>query len=328
MAQRAKKKRKAGMIVLVVFMMLLAVLLIGGGFWMQYYFGGLNTTQLTKDHKSLGISPDAKQDDQIVNIALFGVDSRTTAILGRADAMMILSVDKRHGKLKLTSILRDSAVYIEDHGWDKVTHAFAYGKAPLTIKTLNQNFNMNIQEYVAVNFYSLAHVIDKLGGMDLEISNAEKNEINRLIQKKSSGYAGLGLDMTLVKQDGLVHLNGVQAMTYARIRKIDSDTERSSRQQIVIDKLFKMAKKMKKSAYPSLIREILPMIETSLDYSDIIGLSTILTEPDLSLEKLTLPDNSIPGMNLMSTIDENGRWVWKYDLEVAGKALNKFIYEE
>lgn len=332
MAKRVKPKqrttaKKVWLIVLSSFMAVLSVVFIGGGLWLDYYFGGLNTTKLTKDPVALGISSEATHDDKIINIALFGVDSRTTAIRGRSDAVIILTIDNRHGKIKMTSILRDSSVIIDGRGEDKIAHAYAYGQAELAIKTLNQNFNLNISEYVSVNFSSLANIIDKVGGLDLEVTERERVEINRLIKKPSSGYAGLGLDRTLLKESGLVHLNGTQALTYARIRKIDSDTVRASRQQIVLDKLFEKAKKMDKSEYPDMIRTILPMLETSLSYSDIIGMSGILLTDGLSIEKLTLPDKSIEGINLRSGYDTNGRWVWKYDYDVAAKAIDKFIYE-
>lgn len=322
------RKRKIWMMVLSGFLAVMALVFIGGGLWLDYYFGGLTTTELTKDHESLGISADAKQDEKITNIALFGVDSRTSANRGRSDAIIILSVDERHGKVKMTSVLRDSAIEIEGRGADKVAHAYAYGQAPLAIKTLNQNFNLNIQEYVSVNFMSLSAVIDKLGGIEIEITEAERNEINRLINLPTSGYAALGLDCTLVRNSGKVHLSGVQAMTYARIRKIDSDNKRASRQQVVLNKLFEKARSLKTTDYPGLIRTVLPLLETSLSYSDIIGLSGILMHEGLSLEQMTIPDKSIEGINLSSGYDANGRWVWKFDRTVAAQALNKFIYEE
>ena len=330
MAKRVKPKTKSSKgwwIALVSVMAVLGLLLLAAAGLGQYYLGGLNTTKLTKDPTALGISADATNDDQIINIALFGVDSRTTAIRGRSDAVIILSIDNRHGKIKMTSVLRDSSIMIEGRGEDKIAHAYAYGQAELAIKTLNQNFNLNISEYVSVNFASLAHIIDEVGGLDIEITEREKNEINRLIQKPTSGYYGLGLDRTLVKETGLVHLNGTQALTYARIRKIDSDNKRAERQQIVLDKLFQKARSMKKSDYPGLIRTLLPMLETSLSYSDIIGMSSILLADGLSIEKMTIPDKSIEGINLRSGYDANGRWVWKYDYEVAANAIDAFIYE-
>ncbi len=332
MAKRVKPKqrstaKRAWLIVLSSLMAVLSIVFIGGGLWLDYYFGGLNTTKLTKDPEALGISADATHDDQIINIALFGVDSRTTAIRGRSDAVIILTIDNRHGKIKMTSVLRDSSIIIDGRGEDKIAHAYAYGQAELAIKTLNQNFNLNISEYVSVNFSSLAHIIDEVGGLDIEITERERQEINRLIQLPTSGYYGLGLDRTLVRQTGLVHLNGTQALTYARIRKIDSDNKRAERQQIVLDKLFEKAKGIKKSEYPDMIRTILPMLETSLSYTDIIGMSGILLADGLSIEKLTVPDKSIEGINLQSGYDTSGRWVWKYDYEVAAKAIDDFIYE-
>ena len=100
-------------------------------------------------------------DDTITNIALFGIDAEDGEA-GRSDSIMIATIDTHNKKLKLTSIMRDSYVNIDGHGLDKINHAYAFGKAQLAIKTLNENFDLNIQNFVAVNFSSLPKIIDKI----------------------------------------------------------------------------------------------------------------------------------------------------------------------
>ena len=178
--RKTKKKRggagrKAGLALLVV------LVLVGAG--CLYVFGfllrGLTVTSISDDPSALGIQAGVFSDPQIQNIALFGVDAREEDDdTGRSDSLMILTVDKRHNKLKLTSILRDSEVQIEGYGSDKITHAYAYGGPELAIKTLNQNFYLDIQDYVTVNFFQMAKIVDAFGGVDLTITEDEMHEIN------------------------------------------------------------------------------------------------------------------------------------------------------
>ena len=117
-------------------------------------------------------------DSKITNIALFGLDARENEDVGRSDALMILTIDQRHGKLKITSILRDSEVNIDGYGSDKITHAYAYGGPELAIKTLNQNYNLDIEDYVTVNFIQMAEIVDAFGGVEINVTDDEMTEIN------------------------------------------------------------------------------------------------------------------------------------------------------
>src|SRR5699024_2790536 len=118
--------------------------------------------------------------DKVVNIALFGVDSRDTGgMSGRSDTVMIASLDKKHDKIKLTSLMRDTYLDIPNKGMDKLTHAYAHGGPELAIKTINQNFDMNIRDYATVDFFGLEAIIDALGGVDIDIEDYEINNLNK-----------------------------------------------------------------------------------------------------------------------------------------------------
>lgn len=314
-----KKRHKGLIITLSCLLGLFGCFMLVAGFLVQYYFGGLKTESLTTDYSELGITDTAPQDKKIVNIALYGVDSVGEKIYGRSDAIMVLSVDNRHGKLKLTSILRDSYVQIEGYGNDKITHAFVFGGAPLAIRTLNQNFNLDIKEYVAVNFNSLAKVIDAMNGVDMVITEAERVEINRIMA--TSHY---GVKWNRVTSSGLVHLDGIQAMSYARIRGIDNDIKRSHRQQDVLKALFEKMQKMKKSEYPDFIRQMIGLVETSLSYNDILSLSAIMFSPNLEVVTNTIP---LQEDDLTSGFKDKV-WYWFYDLDLATDRLHKFIYDD
>ena len=157
---KVKKKKSLGFKIFIGFLcILLAILTVGGG----YVIGLINkmdNVELNKDNLGI-VEEDLKDYDnvnKIKNIALFGLDS-TDGETGRSDAIMIATVDPIHNKVKLTSIMRDSYVYIDGYGNDKINHAYAYGGPELSIKTINENFGLNIEDFVSVNFSSLPVII-------------------------------------------------------------------------------------------------------------------------------------------------------------------------
>ncbi len=277
-----------------------------------YMFGGLSMNSISKDLVDLGIdamTAEKYKNSGITNIALFGIDpTSATSNTGRSDSIMIVSINRKTGEIKMTSILRDSKVAIDGHGEEKITHAYAYGGPQLAIKTLNQNFNLDIKDYVTVNFAQLTSIINALGGIDLEITGAEANQINSMVK---------GSNMSA----GKVHLNGEQATAYSRIRKIDSDSVRADRQKKVMECMLAKVKQKNVLEYPALISNMMSMCETSLNYGDLMGYVPLLSG-DLSIIQNTVPnkeDNAVGGGN---------PWVWVYDLSAATNRLHNFIYGE
>ena len=159
-SSRPVRRKKGSIGKKIVAVLLVLVVVLAGS--LVYMLSGLTMTSISKDSGSLGIQSGAFSDSRIVNIALFGLDAREDTDSGRSDVVMVLSVDKRHHTLKLTSILRDSEVAIEGYGYDKITHAYAYGGPELAIKSINQNFNLDIKNYVTVNFHQMAEIVDAL----------------------------------------------------------------------------------------------------------------------------------------------------------------------
>lgn len=310
--KRGKKWKKVLLILFLLLAFLFAVFL--SVFF--YTFSSLKTTSITGSNAELGIDPHYKSHG-IVNIALFGVDTRDYSDnSGRSDSIMVVSVDKKAGEIKLSSLLRDSRVSIEGHGKDKLAHAYAYGKAPLAIKTINQNFNLDVREYMTMNFEQMADVIDILGGVDLTITENERVATNGIMASTP------GVTSPFIASSGTVHLDGQQATCYARIRKLDSDSQRAGRQQVLMETLFDKVMNMNPLAYPSFIKQVLPLIETSLSYGDILGLTPILLKGKPQMITTTVPndeDNAKGGMI-------NGIWYYQYDLQKASQRLHSFIY--
>lgn len=283
-------------------------------------YGIYNSFRTDINEDNLGISSEIQDkygDSDIFNVALFGVDTRDEdSFSGRSDTIIIASVDKKNNVVKLTSILRDSYVAIEGHKNQKITHAYAFGGAELAIKTINQNFGMNITDYATINFYKLADAIDILGGIDIEVTEAERKHLNDIGDDENP-------DFNYLDEAGTVHLNGEQAVVYARLRKIDSDVARSNRQRKVIEALIVQAKKVSPAKYAEMVRTMMSLCETSLSFSEIMSFAPMITK-DITIQTLTIPgdeENAIGGMY-------DGAWVWRYDLSEATQHIHEFIYGE
>lgn len=283
----------------------------------NYIFGGLKKVDLNKSKEVLGWDDSIKQeypDKEVINIAVFGLDGRDLSVNeGRSDSLMILSIDTGKNCIKLTSILRDSYVAIEGHGHEKICHAYSYGGPELAIKTLNKNFKLDIKDYVTANFAQFADIVNYMGGVDINITQAEMIEINKMVGTEAPQLDGYGV----------VHLNGIQALHYTRIRYIDSDTVRANRQRNVLEALFTKAKKSGIGSSISLVKNIMPMLETSLDRMTILNLAQKFLGGGAELKQEWIPnkeENAIGGIY-------EGAWVWRYDLDAASKRLKKFIYE-
>ena len=316
--RKPKKKmkgwKKALLTVCSVFLILAGALVCAG--W--YFLGDLNIdTTFPKSDEELGIqsTEEKVRDDSITNIALYGIDSRTHDDQGHADATMILSVDKKHNKLKLISILRDTQVQVEGYGKAKITTSYWWGGAPLAIKTLNQNFDLDVRDYVRVNFDQLADVIDAVGGVEIDVTQEELEEINFHMH-------GIDIYDKDLYETGMVTLNGDQAVSYARIRNIGTDAARAGRQQEVLQAILTKVQSMGVAEYPNFIKQMAPLVTTSLDYGEMISLASIMAS-NPTLETYTIPGEE---EDAWGGVDE-GAWVWKYDLEAAGDHIHRIIYE-
>ena len=308
----AKWKRVTVYVILIV--LLVALLAFG------VVYGIYNNFRNGVDEDNLGISSeiaDKYGDTDIFNVALFGVDTRDeNSFSGRSDTIMIVSVDKKNNVVKLSSILRDSYVAIEGYKNQKITHAYAFGGAELAIKTINQNFSMNITDYATVNFYKLGQAIDLLGGIDVEVSERERVHLNDIGDDENPTFGYLN-------ESGFVHLTGEQAVVYARLRKIDSDVERSNRQKKVIEALLVQARKVSPQKYSEMLKTMLSLCETSLSFSEIMSFAPMLKE-DITIQMTNVPgeeEHAIGGIY-------DGAWVWRYDLAAATERLHLFIYGE
>lgn len=298
--------------------------LCGIGYYAYRVLGAYDYNPI--DEGNLGVTqPPQQQEERITNIALFGVDARAGEG-SRSDAMIILSVDPKRGKVKMSSLMRDAYVSIEDHGMTKLCHAYAYGGPELAIKTINQNFQMDITEYATVNFNQMADIVDAIGGVDLEVTEEELKEANKTLWEYCI-YNDLIWDDYKFTEAGLQTLNGPQAVAYGRIRKgkTGGDEARTSRQQEILEKMMQKVMDMSVLKYPGLAAQLMPMMESSLSSTELLGLATqVLSHGRPQIQRATFPCAG----DWSPKTTSGGLSVVAYDDAVAVDRLHKFIYDD
>ena len=200
----------------------------------------------------------------VLNILLIGTDIRggTYDERGNTDSMILISVNTRDKNIKITSFMRDMYVYIPDRQWARLNVAYAYGGPQLLFDTLKKNFNVDVDLYVRVNFANFRKIVNHVGGVDIELSEAEAKYMNDNSEKYK----------TKPVEPGMQHLDGAQALSYARCRKIDSDFNRTKRQRTVILALVDEIKHSSPGELNSLLNVFLPMIQTNMSKMQILSL--------------------------------------------------------
>ncbi|WP_300383427.1 LCP family protein [Clostridium sp.] len=319
--KKRKKKKSIGYKIFMSFLIiLLAIIIIGTG----YLVGTLNKLDNTKVNKdNLGIKTEdfTNYDTKnIKNIALFGIDA-TDSNSGRSDSIMVATIDSKHKKLKITSIMRDSYVNIEGYGNDKINHAYAYGGPELSLNTINQNFGLNIENYATVDFSSLPAIINLLGGIDIEITNDELGYINDYISSLNSVE---GTNSPGIYSSGLQHLDGIQALAYSRIRyTAGGDYERTQRHRTVLNSLFKTLVNKPVTSYPAMLSEILPYVQTNLGTSEILSIGTDVLSIGNNLEQDRFPrDVDAVGTSI------DGVYYLTFDRETVKQEMKNYIFND
>lgn len=316
-----KKNRNRRIIVLISSLLLFAV-----GFLGMKGLGLLNQfedRQVTIDEQNIGISDTTFTSKNIINIMLFGIDDRKDGTKPRSDSMMILTIDKKLGKIKLTSLMRDSYVNIEGHGKTKLNHAYAYGGPELALNTINTNFNMNISKFVTVDYYEMEKIVDSIGGITLEIKSEEElAEINNythdvavLSNKEPIYLEGIGAQKMI----------GMQAVAYSRIRYVgNGDFERTERQRKVLSAMFDKLTDTSVLEMPSVASKLMPLVTTNLTTKDILSLgSYVVTKGIGDIEQQRFPLNTY---SLGKTI--KGIWYLDLDLESTAEQLHDYVYND
>ncbi|MBP3721569.1 MAG: LCP family protein [Clostridia bacterium] len=304
-----------------------------------------------------GIDPDSLDKnpnlpENVINILLIGVDTRSKdpqEILGRGDTQIIVSINRDTGAIKMTSILRDSLVPIPGYkNQTKINNSFAYGNnrvkkgttqekvrsgAALAMRTINRNFQMNIENYVAINFNGLASIIDALGGIDIELTKGEAWYINKYLKEHPPAYdnKAKGERTPLEVKAGVQHLDGVQAVMYARTRSLagENDFNRTDRQRHLLDLLLQqVTSNLDFSTLMDLIDVAVSYADTNMNFQTLWDLATSLAP---ALTQMTSGESlfeqmRVPMDHSYSYTTHNGSSVIKYNLKKHAQAIHEFVY--
>jgi len=321
LARKKENDENSGLKKLVILLAILVVIFPAIGF--GYIYFKLNVMHDTTADESLLNETNYQSEKGITNILLAGTDGRPGEKNSRSDAMMILTVDSKNKSLKLTSLNRDTYVDIPGHGEEKLTHAYAYGGVNLLVETIENNFELDIQNYAIVDFYSFMDIVDALGGVEVDVQPNEINEINKFIKSETYKWSGETSPMQLIKYSGVQKLNGYQTLSYARIRKNDSTQERDRRQRQVIEGLMNGVKDLPVSKYPKLLDTVLPYVKTNMKPTEIISLAgKILGIGNLSVNQIEFP---FENASTPVTLPAKG-FVIKFD-ESSLDTLHDFIFK-
>jgi len=237
------------------------------------------------------------------NILVLGLDD---AFGHRSDTIMLLHVDPNSKQASIISVPRDTLAVIPGRGLDKINHAFAYGGVELSRKTLEEFFHLNIPYYVTVDLSGIEALIDKIGGVEIEVEK-------RMYYVDYAG--GLFIDLYPGKQ----RLNGKQAMGYLRFRHTDNDFARIARQQKFLQALGKeLMKKENLLQSPALFLSLLSCVDTNLNSRQVLALSLILRN---ALEEGRITMTTVPGSDFLV----DGIYYWKPDLAAVQKIVDQLV---
>lgn len=277
-AQYKTKKKSKGLKIFLRILIVIIVIILGiaiAGY--SFIHSKLNKMQTEHiDKTAIGISEEAKDSLKgYRNIALLGIDSRADdyGTGNRSDCIMIASINEKTKKVKLISVYRDTYVYVTENGTkklDKITHAYSYGGAQNTLKSLNEALDLNITEYVTVNFDAVIAAVNALNGVQIEITNEELKYINDYIDATSQSS---GVSSSHLTKSGKQTLDGVQAVAYSRIRyTAGGDYKRTERMRTVVMAMMSKAKTLNIGQLNKLADTILPRISKNIENNDIIAL--------------------------------------------------------
>ncbi len=328
---KKRKTKKARKVILTLVFVMLIVIACGLGYIYSKYsninFEALNQEDLAVNEDIYNeVSEDMTKEEfnGIKSVVFFGIDTKDTVggYSGRSDTIMIASINPTTKSLSLVSIPRDTYVEIAGHGKDKINHAYAFGKEQLAIKTINSNFGLNITEYVTIDFVGLIRVINKIGGIQLDITNAEKEYINE------NSYLSYDMSKNTIKKvatSGKVTLSGEQALTHSRNRTVGNDFIRASRQRTVLEAVITKLSSLGVNGILGASDSILKEVKTNINVTSYIGtLTDIIGDKSTYLGNMVSAQVPAADYSVSKTI--NGVYYYTTDYTKAKADFIKYIY--
>lgn len=284
--KRHVHKMKPWQIALICIGVLIAALFMFGVIYVYAKWSKIDTKAIKAE--DIVINEEVKKNknvdlgDGFTNVALFGVDSRD-GDLGegnRTDCIIVASLNNKTKEIKMVSVYRDTLLDLSEGTYQKCNAAYSYGGPVLAINMLNMNLDLDIQDYVTVDFGAIADAVDLLGGIEIEVTEEELPYINQYIPETATSA---GKAANLLQSAGLQKLDGTQATTYARIRSTaGGDFTRTERQRLVIEKMFEKAKMADIGTLNAIIDKVFPQVSTSFTLPEILKYASAYSEYKLT----------------------------------------------
>lgn len=312
------KGKKAALISGVVVL----VLLLSVGIFIASKFSKIQKVKIDPKDLSIDKEVEEKIGTGYTNFALFAGDSRTGA-LGkgvRSDGIIIASLNNETGEVKMISVYRDTLLNIGDDTYTKCNAAYSYGGAKQAVAMLNKNLDLNIKQFVTVDFKAVSETIDLLGGIEVDVSEAEVYATNKYINETARVAKKKAKKLT---RSGLQTLNGVQATTYGRIRKgVGDDYARTERQRLIIQKTIEKALKSDLATLNKIVDKVLPMVYTNVTEADILSYATGLARYKVGESK------GFPFDKTSATLAGRGSCVIPVNLADNVRQLHEFLFNK
>lgn len=329
-AARSRRRRKrgnwflrltVGKKIAVCLLGVLICLIASGVIYVSAKLNKLNTEEIPK--KNIAVNDlDEGVGEGFTNFALFGSDSRAAgADEGtRTDCIIVASLNNKTREVKMVSVYRDSLLDIGGGQFQKCNSAYSFGGPKQAIDMLNTNLDLEIEDYITVDFAAISDVIDLLGGVEIEVTEVEVPYLNKFLGETAQIA---GKKANRVTKAGMQTLDGVQATTYARIRSTKGgDFKRAERQRYVIEKMVEKALRADLATINKIIDVVLPKIKTSLSAAEILDYAK-------SFNKYKLGDNiGFPIEKTTDTLPGLGSIVIPVTLESNVVQLHEFLYGE
>lgn len=309
-------------IVLILIGMILLIGLSGFG----YVYSKLNKMYV-KDEvvKDIENTEEATIVDGITNILLVGTDGEYVEKGNRSDSVMLVTIDSKNKDIKLSSIARDTYVDIPGYSTEKLTHAYAYEGIDLLKEVFKENFDLDIDKYIAVNFVSFMDIMDELGGVEVNVEEKDIKEINKYIDACYGYYKNKDeKEKEYIKEAGVQRLNGYQALAFSRIRYTDSAFARDNRHREVAQSVYKEFAQKGVDTYKRCADIVLNNTKTNISPIEMMNLAyTVLKINDKDIEQFQFP---LAEHRKGHIISKQKGWVLEWDKEPNLEAWHKFIF--
>ena len=264
--RRRKKRRRKRMIIILIEIIILAGL--GVVAYGMFVMDKMETTTLNKDKLEV-----YKDTGDFTNIALFGLDSRDGELDGgvQSDCIMVASINNKTNEINLVSVYRDTLMKVTSEKYGKANSAYNIGGPTDAIALLNRNLDLDIEKYISVNFNALADIVDALGGIEIDMTDEEVVHTNNYCKETAKV---VGRKTTELSGAGVHKLDGIQAVSYARIRyTAGMDFKRTQRQRLVLEKIVEKAQKANVITLNNIVNKVMPQISTNLTTGNLLGLA-------------------------------------------------------